>query len=438
MVVTDNGFRRPYVAELTGLCPDLVAAEPGALFSARFPYLRRVVDLSATRQSGAVQPWADLLDAGASVDPALVTAAAEQVWPADDAIVIYTSGTTALPKGVLHAHRGPATQMWRFGAREGLRPDDRVYSAFPFFWTAGLAMVMGATLVSGGCLVLHEVFDAGEALRLMETERVTVVHAWPHQANQIHDHPDAATRDLSSLRLDPGRLRPEKDHAEGQTVDNRSQAGYGMSETFTIVSSAPVDAPIEVITGSHGPVLPGNAVRVLDPDTGEPRGVGAEGELAVKGRTLMRGYLKLPPEAAFDDDGFFHSGDTGYVDADGLVHWTGRSSDLIKTGGANVSPVELENVLLRHPGLAAAVAVGVPDPLLGERVVAFATARPGAEVTEAGVREFAAALLASYKVPRHVLFFSAAELPLTGTDKIQLAEVRARAIARLDADMVAS
>jgi fatty-acyl-CoA synthase len=152
----------------------------------------------------------------------------------------------------------------------------------------------------------------------------------------------------------------------------------------------------------------------------------------------MRGYLKLPPEATFDEDGFFHSGDTGYIGADGLVHWTGRSSDLIKTGGANVSPVELENVLLRHPDLAAAVAVGVPDPLLGERVVACATPRPGFEVTEDDVREFAAARLASYKVPRRVLFFSAAELPLTGTDKIQLAEVRTRATARLDAETVAS
>ena len=203
------------------------------------------------------------------------------------------------------------------------------------------------------------------------------------------------------------------------------------SETFTLVASAPVDAEREVVEDSHGYLLPGNAMRVLDPDTRELLGPGQEGELLVKGTTLMRGYLGLPPEACFDTDGFFHTGDTGYVDARGLLHWTGRATELIKTGGANVSPVELETVLAKHPGLLAAAVVGLPDPLLGEVVVACVAPRPGTEVDEDGVRAFVREHLSSFKVPRRVLLFDASELPTTGTDKVQHAELRALAAARV-------
>jgi fatty-acyl-CoA synthase len=203
-----------------------------------------------------------------------------------------------------------------------------------------------------------------------------------------------------------------------------------MSETFTIVTSAPVDAGKDIVEDSHGFLLPGNAMRIIDPATRAPLGPGQEGEILVKGTTLMRGYLGLPPEACFDADGFFHSGDTGYVDERGLLHWTGRATELIKTGGANVSPVELETVLARHPGLLAAAVVGLPDEMLGELVVACVVPRPDSQVDEEGVRAFAREHLSSYKVPRRVLFFDKSELPTTGTDKVQHAELRALAAAR--------
>ncbi len=436
LLITESRFQTVFTDQVRALCPELADAVPGQLRSARYPFLRRIVDVTADRTSAGVQSWAEFLREGDVVPDRLLAVATEQVTPADDAIVIYTSGTTALPKGVLHAHRGPALQVWRFASRQRLVETDRILSSFPFCWTAGIAMVLGATLAAGGCLVVQEMFSAGEVLRLIDAEAVTDVRLWPHQAAQVRDHPDRHRYRLTSLRRDRDRLDRRADGESG--IQSSSAAGYGMSETFTIVTSAPVDAPPDVVFGSHGYVLPGNAVRILDPGTGALLGPGQEGEIAVKGRTLMRGYVKLPPEACFDDDGFFHSGDIGFVDEQGLLHWTGRSADLIKTGGANVSPVELETLLSRHPGVQAAAAVGLPDPLLGEVTVACVIRVPGADVGAEEIRRFVRERAAAYKVPRHVLFFTEDELPLTASHKIQPGELRALASARLGSAAIVS
>jgi acyl-CoA synthetase (AMP-forming)/AMP-acid ligase II len=406
---------------------DLAAGVPGllggtAIYSPRFPQLRRVHDLA-----GSV---GDLLAAGDVVPDEVLDAAAAAVTPADDAIIIYTSGSTELPKGVLHANRSPALQSWRFASRQRLLPGDRVYSAFPFFWTAGFAMVLGSTLAAGGCLCIAETFSAEEALRTMQDEKVTIVHVWPHHSAAIRDCPNNADFDISTVRNDPSRFRPSTGDGE-QVGLGSSRAGYGMSETFTIVTSAPVDADRDILDESNGFLLPGNAMRIRDPQTGELLGAGQEGEILVKGTTMMRGYVGLPTEACFDADGFFHSGDTGYIDDRGLLHWTGRVTELIKTGGANVSPVELETLLAKHPGLLGAAVVGVPDDLLGEVVVACVVARPDAQVDEAVVRAYVREHVSSFKVPKRVLFFADGDLPSTGSDKVQHAELRRIAVERL-------
>jgi fatty-acyl-CoA synthase len=209
------------------------------------------------------------------------------------------------------------------------------------------------------------------------------------------------------------------------------RSAYGLTETFTIVSSVPADTPPDERQGHEGAILPGNAIRIVDPANGESLPAGSAGEIRVKGTTLMKGYLKMAPEDVFDADGYFATGDSGFVDDVGRLHWTGRTSELIKTGGANVSPVEIENELLHHPGLHSALAVGVDDPTLGQVVVVCAVARAGAELTEHDVTSFLRGKLASYKLPRHVLFFEEDELVLTGNAKIRVNELRALAKARL-------
>ena len=420
VLIAQRNFARAPLEELAADIPGLLDSAP--LYSPRFPQLRHVYDLD-----GSVDV---LLAAGDAVSDDVLDAAAAAVTPSDDAIIIYTSGSTELPKGVLHSQRSPALQSWRFASRQRLLPGDRVYSAFPFFWTAGFAMVMGSTLAAGGCLCIAETFSAEEALQTMQDEKVTIVHVWPHHSAAIRDCPTNADYDISTVRNDPARFRPAKEGEEQVTLGS-SRAGYGMSETFTIVTSAPVDADRDIVDESHGFLLPGNTMRIVDQQTRELLGPGEEGEILVKGSTLMRGYVGLPPEACFDTDGFFHSGDTGYIDERGLLHWTGRATELIKTGGANVSPVELETLLARHPDLLGAAVVGVPDDLLGEVVVACVVARPGATVDEDGVRSYAREHLSAFKVPKRVLFFADGELPITGSDKVQHAELRAIALGRL-------
>jgi fatty-acyl-CoA synthase len=421
-----------YLDELRALCPELPAASPGTLGSPRFPYLRHVACLGLDGRLGAAEPWDDFLARGAQVDDALVEAVAAQVAPADPALVIYTSGTTARPKGIVHAHRGPALQSWRFAQQLRLDPFARVWSAFPFFWSAGFVMVMGATLAAGGCLVLQEHFEAGEALRLLEAEQVTSPHAWPHQLAELEDHPDWERVDLSALRQVEAFTSFGR-HPTVRVEDVWSpRAAYGLTETCTIVSSLPADTPREVRERSQGRILPGNAVRILDHQTGASLPVDTIGEIAVKGPTLMEGYVKILPEDCLDEDGFFHSGDAGFVDGDGCLHWTGRTTEMIKTGGANVSPVEVEEALLHHAGLKAARVVGVPDERLGEMVVLCAVAHEDANVDEAGVRAFLRGRVASYKIPGRVLFFDDRELSLTGNAKIRAEDLRRLALARLE------
>ncbi len=375
--------------------------------------------------------YEDFLGAGDTVDDEVSAARASAVSPHDDALIVYTSGSTGKPKGVLHAHRAAALQSWRFTRHLCVDPSRRVWSAFPFFWTAGYCMVMGGTLAAGACLVLQELFEAGDALALLESERVTTPHAWPHQLAALESHPDYGRRDLSAVTQTDCFTSIGR-HPSVRADDSFSpRAAYGLTETFTIISSTPADTPAALREGHEGTILPGNVVRIVDAATGREQPAGSPGEIRVKGPTLMKGYVKVAPEDVFDSEGFFATGDAGFVDDEGRLHWVGRSSDMIKTGGANVSPVEIDNELLRHPGLHSALAVGVPHPTLGEIVVVCAVAQPGCDVDEDAVREFLRGRIASYKMPRKVLFFAEDELTLTGNAKIRADELRTLAVQRL-------
>jgi acyl-CoA synthetase (AMP-forming)/AMP-acid ligase II len=350
----------------------------------------------------------------------------EQTVPTEEAIVIYTSGTTSLPKGAFHLHRAAMLQNWRHGHREGLMPADRLYSAFPLFWTTGITFVVGAALSTGACLVTAPYFDPDDALRLIEQERVTIVQCWGHQTIAIRERQIDQPHDLSSVRRVGGAESAHRLTGEDPSSDvaNRpDRQGYGMSEAFTYISSTPVNAPVAEL-GCNGHILPGNAVRVIDPDSGAALGEGQEGELIVKGPVLMRAYLKVAPEVTFDEEGYFHTGDSGWVDTRGLVHWTGRLTTLIKTAGANVSPLEVENALLAHPDIKGAAVVGLPDPVVGEKVIACVVPREGTMLTETQVHNFLRGSLSSYKIPNRVLLFGDNELPQTGSNKFDIGAIK--------------
>jgi len=426
-------LRRDFVAELEATHPEIGGAAPGSLHCPALPALRGLVAFGGASR-GAIRSWQDLLAEGQGVTDALLDEMAAEVTPADDGVIIYTSGTTAHPKGVLHFQRAPVIQSWRFAEYMELGPDDVVWTAQPFFWTAGMTMSLGATLAAGACLVLQETFEPGAALALIERERATTLHAWPHQEKALAEHPQAVTTDFSSARKIEfsSPLAP----LVGLEKDEWGTYGsYGLSETFTLASALPASASPGLRQETSGLPLPGISIRILDPETGETLAQGEKGEVAVKGATLMRGYYKVDPSLYFDADGYFHTQDGGWLDEDGYLHWTGRLSNLIKTGGANVSPLEIEKALLASDEIRDGLAVGVPHPVLGEVIVLCAVRAEGVTIDEPAreqdIRTQLRDKLAAYKVPKRVLFFDADELDYTANQKVQVGPLRDAALLRL-------
>lgn len=425
---------RDFLEEMVEAHPEIASSDPGRVFCPALPQLRRIAVTGREGRGGGVARWDDLLARGEEVPDALLAAAADDVAPGDDALIVYTSGTTERPKGVVHRQRAPVIQAWRFAEWLGLAPDDRVFTAQPFFWSAGIAMSLGATLAAGASLVLQETFEPIRALELIEHERATVVHAFPHQEQALGEQAGAAEHALGALR----KTRFSSPLAKLAGIEQDVwgiDASYGLSETFTLVSALPTDAPADLRRASSGRPLPGTEIAILDPESGAPAPAGTPGEIAVRGATLMRGYHRLPPEAAFDADGWFRTGDGGWLDAEGLLHWTGRLTGMVKTGGANVSPLEVERRLAGYPGLEIAAAIGVPHPTLGEALVLCVVPAAGAAPPdEAAIRAFLREHLAPYKVPRRVLVFARGEIALTQNQKLQLAPLREAARARLAAE----
>jgi len=412
--------------------PEIESARPGGLRCAALPHLRRVFGcMDAPR--GGVETLSALLAAGRDVDDALLDAVVEQTHPSDDGVIVYTSGTTALPKGVLHTQRAPVLQAWRFAEMLRFGREDRVYTTYPFFWTAGIAMSIGATFAAGGRLLLQEIFEPGAALDMIEAERATAVHAWPHQQAAFGEHPGAEARDLTSTRK-VDFSSPLAKLAGLERDEYGVGASYGLSETFTIAAALPADAPAAERHACNGRPLPGNVLRIVDPESGRLLDAGEEGEIALKGPTLMRGYYKVLPEHVFDADGFFRSQDGGSLDDEGRLHWTGRLSNLIKTGGANVSPVEIQELLEGHPQLKIGVPVGIGHPTLGEVLVLCVVPLEGEVPEEASLRAWLRERLAAYKVPRRVLFFGSDELSYTANQKVRIDPLREAALRRLESE----
>jgi acyl-CoA synthetase (AMP-forming)/AMP-acid ligase II len=392
-----------------------------------FPYLRRMVAVGTP-------DWPAFLSEGAEVGTPLVEARAAHVRPSDEGLIIYSSGTTSRPKGVLHRHRSPALQFWLQADVFGRHQKTRMWMSLPMFWTAGLNTGMGATLAAGGCWVMQEYFEPGEALRLMARERVTEPYTLPHQTGALEEHPDWAGTDLSSLKSVYGKSAfARHPSVQGDTNWNMPVA-YGLSETCTGFATHYSNTPRELLKESSGRLLPGNRLRVVDPDTGCDLPAGEVGELCLAGPTLMERYVGLFPEECLDDLGFFHTGDVGYFDDEGFLHWTGRRSEMIKTGGASVSPAEIEVALRACPPVKLARVVGLPDERLEQVVILCVVLKDGAAAAGDDIKVFLRQRLSSYKVPKHVLFFADGEIPMTGSD----AKVRDADLLKLVAEKMAT
>ena len=423
---------KDFAAVLAELEPAIGTSRPRKLESAKYPFLRGLALLG--EPAPGIEAWDDFLASGHEEPRDLVEATAAGVLPSDAAVLFFSSGSTSKPKGILSAHRGVCIQLWRFRRMYGFSPDDHVrgWTANGFFWSGNFTMVLGSTLASGGALVLQSTFDASEALELMQAERVNFPFAWPHQWAQLEGAPNWDRVDLSSVRFADFKT-PIAHHPTVSTEWYEPGHAYGNTETFTITTGYPANTPPEVHADSFGVALPGVTLKITDPLTGGVVSRGEAGEIRVKGPTLMLGYIGAPLDETLDSEGFFCTGDGGYLDDTGRLYWQGRLTDIIKTGGANVSPREVDEALIGHSGVKVAQTVGVPHQTLGEVVVSCVVPHDDVTLDTEQLLAFLRERLASYKVPRHVLFFREDEVAVTGNSKIKAGELRELAAQRLAA-----
>ena len=345
--------------------------------------------------------------------------AADAASPDGDALILYTSGSSARPKAVRLIHRSIIENGFNIGERMALTEADRVLLAPPLFWAYGAVNALPATLGHGAALVLQPRFEPGGWLDLIERERCTAVYTLPSMTGAALRHPEFRRDRTASLRTGLMIGSPEEVRLAAEELGVPQICNiYGATETYGNCAVTPADWPLERRMVSQGPPLPGMTIRIVDPDTGRVLPPGEAGAVEVAGH-VTPGYCGASAKhnaAAFTADGYFRTGDIATLDVSGDFHFVARGSDVIKRAGINVSPAEVETLLLRHPTVAQAAVVGVPAGELGEAIVAFVVPAPGAAPDAAALREHCRALASSYKTPDRIEICAA--LPVTETGKL--------------------
>jgi acyl-CoA synthetase (AMP-forming)/AMP-acid ligase II len=291
--------------------------------------------------------------------------------------------------------------------------------------------VLGSTLAAGGTYVGEELFEPGATLRLIGCEALNEWYGFPTHTAALAEHPEWPDANLRSMTRVQGYF--EFDGHPNTSADPNWNyiVAYGMSESCTFLTSNLSTTPIAVARQSMGKAMPGVELRITSMETGTALPVGEIGEICARGPILMPHYVGMRREDCFDADGFFHTGDMGFVDAEGFLHWTGRVKDMIKTGGANVAPGEIEEAAAGLGSLKLCRALGIEDKRLGEMVVLCAVRDEASTIGEDEIRAALRTRLAAYKVPRRVLFFDIEDYPLTASGKVRDNELRQLAMARL-------
>lgn len=411
-----------FVVSLRALVPEAFAAREWV--SARFPALRSLIMVGSVPSGTG---WLSYETMFSEVRAGFALPPGEAARAADDALILYTSGSTSRPKAVRLAHHGLIENGFNIGERQGLGRDDRVLAAVPLFWAFGSANALPATFSHGAALVLQERFEPGAALTLIEQHRCTAIYTLPTMTNALIAHPEFAPARTTSLRTGLTIGNP-------QDVLNAAALGaaqicnvYGSSETYGNCCVTPCDWPLERRAACQGPPLPGVGIRLIDAETGAAAPGGATGLIEVSGY-LMPGYggqSAVHNADVFTADGWYRTGDIGTVSEAGDIIFLGRDSEMIKRSGINVSPAEVEDILMRHPGVAQAAVVGAPDAARGEIIVGFVVCEPG--VSAAELIAHCRALASSYKVPDRIIFRK--DLPATATGKLQRQPLKALASA---------
>jgi fatty-acyl-CoA synthase len=432
LITVDRSGPIHYSRMVSELCPDLHQGDPNHIQAARLPALQRIVVLGEQRLAGT-HAWPEVLARGDAISDAALAERQGTVEPDTTALIMYTSGTTGFPKGVMHSHNIVRTIVDQAN-RMGVTPRDVILMYLPLFHAFGLYEGPLMSLMTGARMVLTTLFDPAEALALIAQEQATLLHGFDTHFHDLMQHPTCATSDLRSLRtgiLAAGMASSELVARQAQERLCPTLTGWGMTEVGVGALLSFLDSSTDDRCLGSGWPLPGYEFKVIDPTTGQTVSPETMGELCTRGYAVMQGYYHKLEETtqAIDPDGWLHTGDMALMRDDGMVRFLGRYKDILKVGGENVDPVEVEAFLLQHPAVNQVKLVGVPDARLSEMGVACVVLNPGVNVAAADLIAYCGGKLASFKIPRHVLFVK--EFPMTSSGKVQKFVLREAAMEEL-------
>jgi fatty-acyl-CoA synthase len=417
LFTADRFLKIDFIAMLRGICPAIDSNLPDAAL----PDLTRVVVLGDDVPAGGIG-WDAFCDGTAQP-------AAPNSRPDDVLLIQYTSGTTSFPKGVMLPHSNMLANAFFSGGRMGLRIADRYHSARPFFHVSGSTLSVLSCLQHVATLVTMDRFEGGEALMLMERERCTHFSGNDTMALMLLNHPDRPRRKLN-LR---GAWAAASPTIVRRIIDELGArecvVGYGLSEASPNISQSCWWEDEAIRASSRMLLQPGLEVRIRAAD-GTDCTPDQPGEIQVRGWSVMRGYFDTPEETAktLDADGWLSTGDLGQMGEDGRLEFLGRMKDIIRVGGENVAPAEIEDILHRHPMIRQAQIVGVPDARLIEVVAGFVILNDGCECHPHEIIAWSRAQMAGYKVPRHVWIVDGFEsIGMTASSKVQKKQLAAHA-----------
>lgn len=409
-------LKTDYRRLFTALIPELGEAQLGQINTARFPELRTLI-FDRGPLAGCLDYDAFLRE-GHGITSADLAAARTQANPEHPAYILYTSGSTAEPKGVMLNHRGVVENGFDLGQRRAITAEDRVWIGTPLFYALGATNALPAAITAGASVVLQNHFEAGLAIEVIEATAATVYYGTGNMSRAIIDHAEYRQTRIGSLKKGNAGIAAE--HRRMTLVEmgiSNAVPAYGLTETYGNATVGLPDDPVNVKLATNGRALPSMEIVIVDPQTHRPLPKGETGLVLVRGHTTP-GYYRNPEQTqrVVLPDGFFDTGDLGSFDPEGRLIFHSRLKDVIKSGGINISPIEVEQLLADHPDVRDAFVVGVNHAVMGELVVAFVDA--AGSVSETSLKAYVRERAASFKTPHHIFFRHEAQLPRLASGKI--------------------
>jgi fatty-acyl-CoA synthase len=436
-------FTTNRIADFVNFAELLYAALPGletaddplSLEIDAAPILRSVIMLEDPGQEGMVS-WERFQAFSGKADPEEMWRRRSQVALSDPCIMMYTSGTTANPKGCRLSHEALVRNAREMGIRFEITDQDRQWNPLPMFHM-GAILPLISIIWAGARFITDTHFDADSAIRAIGQEKPTIMFtAFPTIMAALVGHPDFDAGNMPQLRLVNNVAPPSQLKKNMEILPQAVHvSAYGLTEASGVSCNGSADEDDEIRAHTCGKPYPGVQLRVVDLDTGEEAAPGKRGEVTIRGFSLFEGYYKSPGKTAeaIDSEGWLHTGDIASLDDEGRVSYQGRIKDMLKVGGENVAAVEIESYILNHPAVQLVQVVGVPDAKLLEVAAAFIQLKPDRACTEQEIIDFCHGRIASFKIPRYVQFLEEWPMSATKIQKFKLQEMLTRELGQTEA-----